>query len=249
MTTLAGESLATGKSHRGPSLVAVATAFVALFVASLVSTAALTGGRHFPSPFEPASAAAAFFAEHADAVRLAAFLQFGGAVPLAVFAATAASRLRFLGVQAAGPSIALVGGTLASAMAALSALLQWVLAQPGIATAEGVMRAIQLAAFATGGPGHVAFFGILVAGVAVSGGLPRHLPRWVMWFGLVVAAVAELSSLAIAVPAAVYLVPLARFTGLIWLVVAGATLAKGRGSPRTRGTTESRAGLESAARA
>lgn len=249
MSTPQGPSPPPSKSHRGPSLVVVALVFAGLFIASLVLTAALTGGRHFPSPFEPATVAAAFFTEHAGAVRLSAFLQFGAAIPLAIFTATATSRLRFLGVQAAGPSIALVGGTLASAMGALSALLQWVLAQPGIAISEPVMRALQLAAFATGGPGHVVPFGILVAGIAVSGGLSHHLPRGVMWFGLAVAAAAELSSLTIAVPAAVYLVPLARFTGLIWLVVAGATLAKRRGSRATNRTESTRAGLEGAAQA
>jgi hypothetical protein len=79
-------------------------------------------------------------------------------------------------------------------------------------------------AFATGGPGTIVPFGILVAGVSVSAGLTGNVPRWIMWFGLVVAAVAELSSLTIAIPAAAYLLPAARFPGLVWLIAAGATL-------------------------
>jgi hypothetical protein len=213
----------TERLHRGPSLLAVAIVFVVLFLGSLAATAAITGGGHFPSPFAPAPLASAFFAEHADAVRLSAFLQFGAAIPLAIFTAAATSRLRFLGVRAAGPSIALVGGTLASAMGALSALSQWILAQPGIAESQ---RVVHLFSFASGGPGFVVPFGILVAGVAVSGGLPGHLPRWVMWLGLVVAALSELSSLTIALPSAAYLLPLARFTGFVWLIAAGATLAR-----------------------
>jgi hypothetical protein len=249
MTASPGESLTTAQPHRGPSLLAVATVFVALFIASLVVTAASTGGQHFPSPFDPAAKAAVFFAEHGAAVRWSAFLQFGAAIPLAIFAATAASRLRFLGVQAAGPSIALVGGTLASAMAALSGLSQWVLSQPDIAAADTAARTLHLLSFALGGPGYVVPFGILVAGVAVSGGLPRHLPRWVMWFGLGIAVIAELSALTIAVPAAAYLLPVARFAGFVWLIAAAATLAKRRGSRATRSGVPSPSGIESAARA
>jgi hypothetical protein len=222
-----------GPQLLGPSLQAVAIVFVALFVASIVVTAIMTGGGHFPSPFEPRATATTFFSDHADAVRASAFLQFGAAVPLGIFTATSTSRLRFLGVQAAGASIALVGGTLASAMTALSALLQWTLAQPGIAASEGVVHALHLLSFATGGPGYVGPFGILVAGVSLSGGIPRHLPRWVMWFGLVISGIAELSSLTILTPEAAYLLPAARFTGFVWLIAAGATLPSRRGARAT----------------
>jgi hypothetical protein len=218
------DSNAEGARHRGPSLLAVAIVFTSLFIGILVTTAAMTGGAHFPSPFDPAALATNFFSEHGRAVRLAAFLQFGAAIPLAIFTAVSVSRLRFLGVSAAGPTIALLGGVLASSMAALCGLVQWILAQPEIATSEGVMRGFHWLAFATGGPGFVVPFGILVAGVSVSGGLTRNLPRWVMWLGLVVAGLAELSSLTIATRAAVYLLPAARFPGLVWLIAAGATL-------------------------
>jgi hypothetical protein len=139
--------------------------------------------------------------------------------------------LRFLGIEAAGTWIALVGGALASAMGAFSALAQWSLAQPDLGTEA---RALHLLAFGTGGPGYVVPFGLLVAGVAVTGGLARKLPRWVMWSGLFVASVAELSSLCIAFAPAVYLLPIARFPGLAWLIVAGALLPSTRasGTPR-----------------
>ena len=70
--------------------------------------------------------------------------------------------------------------------------------------------------------------GLLVAGVAVTGGLSRKLPKWVMWSGLFVATVAELSSLSIAFAPAMYLLPIARFTGLVWLIVVGALLPSTR---------------------
>jgi hypothetical protein len=119
-----------GRRHRGPSLLGLALVFAGLFVGSLVIVAAMTHGGHFPSPFEPIAATNAFFAENRDALRFGAFLQFGASVPLAIFAATASSRLRFLGIEAAGTLITLVGGTLASAMGAFSALAAFDPRQP-----------------------------------------------------------------------------------------------------------------------
>jgi len=219
--------------------------FAGLFVASLVVVAAMTHGGHFPSPLEPSAATSAFFAENRDALRLGAFFQFGASVPLAIFAATASSRLRFLGIEAAGTLITLVGGTLASAMGAFSALAQWALAQPDLG---GEARALHLLAFATGGPGYVVPFGLLVAGVAVTGGLSRKLPRWVMWSGLLVASAAELSSLSLAFAPAMYLLPIARFTGLVWLIVVGALLPSTRASlmPREASGPNPRRALEGA---
>jgi hypothetical protein len=68
--------------------------------------------------------------------------------------------------------------------------------------------------------------GLLVAGVAVTAGLTRRLPRWLMIFGLIVAAIAELSSLSLLLPAAAYLLPLARFPALVWIVCAGVLLPR-----------------------
>jgi hypothetical protein len=221
MSSLSSAGTEPQVRHRGPSLPGLAVTSIALFVTSLAVVAAMTHGGHFPSPFGPTADAEAFFADHADACRLGAFFQLGAAVPLAIFAATVSSRLRFLGIEAAGASIAFVGGTLASAMGALSALTQWALAQPQLG---GGLRALHLLAFATGGPGYVVSLGLLVAGVAITAGLARKLPQWAMWLGLAIAAVAELSSLGIALAPAMYLLPLARFTGLVWLIVAGASL-------------------------
>jgi hypothetical protein len=120
-------------------------------------------------------------------------------------------------------------------MAALSALTQWALAQPDLGTEA---RALHLLAWGTGGPGYVVPFGLLVAGVAVTGGLSRKLPRWVMWSGLFVAIVAELSSLSVAFYPAAYLLPIARFTGLVSLIVVGALLPSSRATRTQREAPE-----------
>jgi len=214
--------------HLGPNLGAVSVVYTVLFLASLVVTGIMTRGSHFPSPFIAPDLAQAFFAGNGHAVKIAAFLQFGAAVPLGIFTATVVSRLQFLGVNVAGVFITLVGGFAASLFAATSALLQWVLAQPGIASQAAVTRILHLLSFATGGVGFVVPFGLLLAGVSVIAWFTRMLPRWLVWLGLVVAIIAELSSLSLVFTPAVYLLPAARFAGFVWIIATGFLLPRSR---------------------
>jgi hypothetical protein len=216
--------------HRGPSLVIVAIVYVALFAASVVLPTMMSGGQHFPSPFGPPEVSARYFEEHAGAVRLAAFLQLGSAMPLGVLAASAASRLQFLGMKVAGIHIVLFGGMTAAVFQALSASVAWVLSQPVSPGLSDVTQPLHLLQFATGGPAFVATFGLLVAGVSVTAGLQGFVPRWLMAVGVGIAAVAELSTLVLVFPAAAFLLPVARFAGLAWMICAGALLPKGRGA-------------------
>lgn len=212
--------------HKGPPLLVLAIVSTALFVASLVTTAILTHGGHLPSPYEAPSTSAAFFGDYGDAVRVNAFLQLGAAIVLGLFAAVAVSRLRFFGVTAAGVTIALFGGMAGAVFAALSALVQWVLASVDVAMLPMVSNAFHWLYFALGGPAHVAAAGLLVAGISVSGGIAGLLPRWILWSGLVLAVVAEVSTLMMIVPAAVYLLPVARLFTFVWMIAVGATLPK-----------------------
>src|SRR5437763_1854606 len=91
--------------HRGPPLIVVAAVHAALVIVGLVISAAMGGA--FPSPFAPRGPSDAWFAAQAPAVRALAFFQLGAAIPLAVFTATVASRLLFLGMRVAGVHIAL----------------------------------------------------------------------------------------------------------------------------------------------
>jgi hypothetical protein len=216
--------------HRGPSLAALAIVFVALFGASLVAVGVLTGGARFPRPYDPVELARDYYTQHAGAVRIAAFLQFGSAVPLGLFTATVASRLKFLGMKVAGVEIALFGGFASSIFLALSAMTGWVLSQPGVATEAGALRTLQLLGFITGGPGHVVALGLLLAGVSVPAAFARLLPRWLVWLGLIVAAIAELSTLSLILPMAAILLPLGRFPAFIWLIGAGFSMPNSRRS-------------------
>lgn len=222
--------------HRGPNLGAVGIVFTALSLASVAALAIPAGGGQILSPFDAPGAAQASFVAHGMALRVAAFLGFGAAIPLGIFTATAVSRLEFLGVNVAGVFISLFGGLAASVMLMISALGQWALGQPGVAAQAGASRMLHLLMFATGGVGYVAALGLLLAGVSVISLFMKTLPRWVTWLGLTIAAVAEVSSLSLLVPGAVYLLPLARFPAYVWIIAAGFLLPRSRAEARKRRT-------------
>ena len=196
----------------------------------------MTGGAHFPTLYEPVTVAQDYFSRYANVIRIATFLQFGAAIPLGIFTATVTSRLKFLGVRVAGVDIALFGGFAASIFLALSGCAGWALSQPGMATEAGALRALQMLGFATGGPGHVVALGLLLAGVSVPSAFAKLIPRWLVWFGLIVAGICELSTLSLVFPMAGILLPLGRFPAFIWLIGAGFTMRK------TRGRRDSEAG-------
>lgn len=209
---------------------------LALLVAGLVVGIALGGV--MPLPYS--SAIVDYVAGHHDAAVAIAVGTFGSSIPLAIYAATASARLRQLGITAPGATIALAGGLLASAGLALSGLMAWTLSRPEVTSDAALVRALYYLTFLTGGPWHVVTLGLLIAGIAVPGLIVGLLPRPVAWTGLVIAVLAELTTLVLIWQALSPLLPLARFTGLIWLIVAGALLPL-----RRRNKQELRAGVDS----
>ncbi|MDN3353630.1 hypothetical protein [Actinomadura sp. DC4] len=223
MTTTEGPRL----RQAGPPLPLVAIATVALFLASLALPIAMAGGDVYPSPFSSAATIVGYFRGNRVPVLLAALLQFAASIPLAIYAATASVRLNRLGVRAPGAAIGLVGGVLASASMALSALFSWTLTRPEILGHTELIRLVHDLAFIVGGPGFVVPSGLLVAGIAVPGLLARLLPRWLAWAGLVIAAIAMVATLAVAIPGLAVLLPLARFPSFVWIIVAAYVLPAG----------------------
>ena len=211
----------------GPPLAGLAITTTALFLAGLIASTAMAG-KAFPSPFDPGASILAYFRGHQDAVKVSAFFQFGAAVPLAIYAATASSRLRTLGIRVPGATIALVGGALAATFLSISGLVTWTLAQPAALASPPLVRGLHDLAFATGGPGSVVPFGLLIAGLAVPAAFGALLPRWVAATGLILALAAEFSALSLLADSAAYLLPAARFAGLAWLIAAGVLLPKTR---------------------
>jgi hypothetical protein len=188
-----------------------------------LGVAAALGGV-MPLPYGSDASIQAYFQGHPAAVQAGAIGVFASSVPLAIYAATASARLRQLGVIAPGATIALAGGILAAGGLGLSGLLVWTMSRPEVSADPALVRALYYLVFLTGGTGHVVALGLLIAGIAVPGLIVGLLPRSVAWIGLAIAVIAELTTLVLIWPELAVLLPVARFTGFIWLIVAGALL-------------------------
>jgi len=151
-------------------------------MAGAIIAARMAGGTYV-SPFASEEAILEFFRLHADAIRVQAFAVFGSAVPLGIYAATVVSRLNYLGVRAAGSTIALFGGFGASFILAISGMVQWVLSRHSIGANAPATLSWQDFAFMTGGPGYASMLGLLIAGVSVPALFSRFLPRWLCLSG------------------------------------------------------------------
>src|SRR5579872_3188204 len=210
--------------HQGPPLGMLAVVWTVLFCAGLA--AVLAGTPRFPRPEEPASAVTAFFLARTNAVIVCSWLQFGSSIVLGILTASAINQMRFLGVRAAGVNIALFGGFTASMLGVVAALAMWTLTRPGIANDASLASALYSLDFGLGGVGYSVPLGLLIAGLAITAGFSRLLPKWIVVSGIVVAVFGEVSSLTLIVPKLVVLIPLTRFPGFLWLIAAGFALPR-----------------------
>ncbi len=219
----------------GPHLGALASVHAGLFVLALVLGPVLAGGAAFVTAFAGADAVSSFAQHDWLSLRVTSMLQFGAAVPLGIFAATVYIRLQRLGVRVPGPAIGFVGGLTASILLMVSALSGYVLSRPELSADHSVALALSFLSFATGGAGYVTGLGLLLAGIAVPAAILGLLPRWLAWTGLVIAALSELSFLSLAIEPLQFLLPIGRFGGMAWLIVAGFLLPVDRREVRGRG--------------
>ena len=224
--------------HQGPDPGVLAIVYTVLFNAGLYFVISFRAPEHlavsasavrpyFPGPWESAQTIVAYFQSHPTAVLWCAFLQFGAAIPLGLFTATMVSRLQFLGVRAAGAHIALFGGLMAAFDIAISALVLWVMAYPGIAQEMGVLRALYYVVFSIGGVGFSVPMGLLIAGLSVPSMMMKLMPKWLVVPGLALALIGELSALSLIIPPLLFLIPLTRFPSFLWLIAAGFHLPRG----------------------
>ncbi len=213
-----------GARHASPPLGALAIVYTVLFCAGLYAIAGSGGGSHFPRPWDSAQTIAAYFQSHAKAALLCAFLHFGAAVPLGIFTATIVSRLQFLGVRAAGATIALYGGFAASFATACAAIVLWAMTRPGVAESAPLMQALYSLDFGLDGLGYSVPLALLMAGVSVTGLLYRLVPKWIAILGLVVAVFGVLSWFGMEFAPATFFIPLTRFPGFVWMIAVGFAL-------------------------
>ncbi|PYK68207.1 MAG: hypothetical protein DME45_08670 [Verrucomicrobia bacterium] len=214
--------------HPSPHLGLVAVIHTVLFNAGLYFVISFTGAPHYPGPWESSETIASYFQNHSREALLCAFLQFGAAIPLGIYSASIVSRLEFLGVRAAGATIALFGGFMTAINMAAAALILWVMAYPGIAQNEAVLGALYYLTFAIGGVGFSVPIGLLMAGVCVPAAFMKLLPRWLIIFGFALAVIGELSALSLVLPKTLLLIPLTRFPGFVWLIGAGFALPRSK---------------------
>ncbi len=212
--------------HAGPNLGLVATVFTVLKLASIFLVSSFITNPSFPEPSATAHDIVAYFQAHPSLVLACAFLQFGSAIALGIFVVGVVSQLRFLGVRAAGADIALFGGLATALDSAGSAFALWVLSQPGIAQDATLARALFYLQFAFGGPGFSVPMGLLLAGVSIVAGFMKLLPRWIVWSGIAIAVVGELSWFSMIIPGVLLLIPLTRFPAFAWLIAVGFALPK-----------------------
>jgi hypothetical protein len=188
-------------------------------------------GLHFPYPGYTAATMTNYFLAAAARVQFGALLQCGSAIALGIVVAAATNRLQSLGACGIGIRIAFWRPH-CSVTVAPRGCSMWILVQPGITDVPGhsapLVRALYLFAFMLDGPAYAGSLGLCLAGLSVAGLMGRSLPRWLGWTGLVIAALGELSFLSMLAPGFGMLIPMTRFPGYLWLIVAGFFLSAKR---------------------
>lgn len=179
-------------------------------------------GGVMPLPYGPLPPIQEYVRNHRVAVQTIAVAMFASSVPLAGYAAAASARLRRLDDTGPRPTIALTGGILAAGSLALAGLVGWTLTRPEVSADAALVRALYTLVFLIGGPGHVVALGVLIAGMAAAG----FMPKPVAWIGLAIAVLAESATAVLVWTRLGMILPVARVLALGWLVVAGALLPR-----------------------
>jgi hypothetical protein len=220
--------------HAGPHPGVLAAIYTALFLAGLCFVSGFGApfgvkSPYFPGPWQSADVIVRYFQTHTAVIRLCGSLQVAAMIPLGIFSATVVSRLRFLGVTAAGAYIALFGGFMTVFDSTISHLTMWTMTLPTVNSNTAILAPLYFISYAFGGPGFSIPMGLLIAGIAVTSAFARLLPRWLVISGLVLAVIGELSWLHLPFfPKFLFLIPLTRFPGFLWLIAAGFTLPASR---------------------
>src|SRR3974390_1293303 len=168
-------STITTRRHAGPHLGMLAITYTALFNAGLSAVSAFgipfgVPQPWWPGPWEPADVIVSYFHTHTTAVLICVFLKIGALIPLGIFTATAVSRLRFLGIEAAGPNIALFGGFMTVFNGMAAGFTVWAMIHPGVTADATLTTALYYLSYAFGGPGFSVPMGLLMAGGGVPAG-------------------------------------------------------------------------------
>jgi hypothetical protein len=228
MTTPTNQIAISSPKHAGPPLWLLAILYTVLFNAGLVRVIALAGLPSWPGPWAPANEIVSYFQTYATPVLTCVFLQIGASICLGIFTATVVSRMHFLGVRAAGAFIALFGGFLVVFDSVAAGLTMWTVIHPVVAQSPSVLLGLYYLSFAFGGPGFSVPMGILMAGISVPAAFNNLLPKWIIVLGLLLAVAGELSVFQLISPKMLFLIPLTRFPGFIWVIAVGFAMPRSR---------------------
>jgi hypothetical protein len=220
--------MSTRITHKGPHAGILAVLYTFLFWIGLYPVTMLYKQPYWPGPWEPASVIVSYFQNYGSRVLFCIVMQLAAFICFGLFAVTIVGRLRFLGAKAAGTDIALLGGVLVLADTFAGTMAMWTLLHPGVIEHPPTLLALYYLSFALGGPGFSVPMGLFLAGVSITAGFMKLLPRWIVIFGLLLALAGELSLLDLIFPKLLFLIPLVRFPGFIWLIWAAFTLPKSR---------------------
>jgi hypothetical protein len=141
---------------------------------------------------------------------------------------TTVSRLSFLGVRAAGTNIALFGGLAATIALMLSGMAGSILSVPDVSVSAPLVKAIYYLSFLCGGVLYAVGFGLLAAGMSVTTYFMRPLPRWLTILGILLAITGELCWFSPVAFPANFFIPITRYAGFIWMLLAASALTKDR---------------------
>ena len=214
-------------SYKQPHLGIIAFIYVMLFMIGLSFVSSFSPP-YFPQPMAPAYEIVKYFQEHPYEVKMCAFFQFCSAIFLGVFTAVVVGMLGRLNKSGSSISlinIALFGGFFNAFSLALSSMILWVMALAGIAENADIILTLYYHMFIIGGVGYSVPMGLLIAGIVIASWSKKILPRWLSIAGILPAATGLLSNFYLIFAPFLYLIPLTRFPGFVWLVLAGGKIS------------------------
>lgn len=222
----------TAPTHEEPTIVPPArlhalTGLVssALFVGIIfISGLLVTTG--VPRPDDPPADAQAYFTDNAAIIEAGALVRTTASVLLVAFCALMAGVIRQVNARAVGAASTVVaGGALTALAGTLSVLCGMALTTLEQSSALPTIEALRQLNFLTGGAGYTVWLGLVLGPMCLILRRARALPSWLSMAGLVSAAFAFLSVLALAIAPAMLFIPLGRFSALLVLAAISVLLA------------------------
>lgn len=213
---------------RGPNPLGIGGVLVAVSFLASQSVAGLFATGTAPLPDAAAAETAAYFAQNQLAAVVLSTLHAVAALALLAFVRPVVTLVRDAAAdRRALPAVAGVGGVLAAVSLFVSATLGFALALFASGWDLGVVAAVRMANFYTGGVVHVVSLGVFVGASVLATVRPAALPKGIRIYGWVAAIPAVLSVLSVPVYLASVLLPVGRILCLVWCAVAGVAVLVG----------------------